>query len=72
MRQAEPDRLPELLTVSDIAELMRVSTRTVHRYRSEGLLCEPILLGGRTPRWRREDITNWIANGCPAAVSDQE
>ena len=72
MLQTDARQLPELLTVADIADLLRVSTRTIHRYRSEGRLCEPLLLGGRTPRWRRADIQRWLAEGCPPATHDEQ
>ena len=68
MKETETTTLPELLTLADIAKLLQVSTRTVHRYRSEGSLCEPVLLAGRTPRWRRSDVLAWIADGCPGAA----
>lgn len=72
MLQTEPSGLPELLTLSDFAKLLRVSTRTIHRYRSEGKLCEPVLLAGRTPRWRRADVLEWLAQGCPEASTPQQ
>ena len=63
--------LPELLTVADVAKLLQSSTRTIHRYRSKGTICKPIFLGNRTPRWRKSDIIDWIANGCPPDSDDQ-
>ena len=74
MMRAEdhPRDLPELLTVSDVAKILQSSTRTVHRYRSDGMICKPIFLGGRTPRWRKSDILNWISKGCPPDSGDHD
>ena len=54
-----------LLTVADVAELAQVSTRQVWRLRDAGKLPTPIRVGSQI-RWRRSDILEWIADGCPA------
>lgn len=66
------DSVPELLTITDLANLLQLSTRTIYRYRSEGRLCAPISLRGRTTRWRKADVLDWIAKGCPPTSNDQE
>jgi excisionase family DNA binding protein len=48
-----------LLTIKDVAEILRVDTRTVRRYFSNGVIPPPIILGGSV-RWRASDIQKWI------------
>ena len=56
---------PALISASELAELLQVSTRTLWRLRSAGKLIKPIKLGGST-RWRLDEVQTWIAQGCPA------
>jgi excisionase family DNA binding protein len=55
---------PTLLTVSQVAKLFQVRTRTIWKWRSSGSLPEP-LKNERTVRWKKSDIDEWIGNGCP-------
>ena len=55
---------PLLITAAEVAAVLNISTRTLWRLRSEQKLPAPIRMGG-VVRWRREEITNWIAAGCP-------
>ena len=59
---------PPLLTVDDVANLLKVSTRTIWRMRSCCQLPKPIKVGGGV-RWRQGDIESRIAQGCPAAAA---
>jgi len=54
----------ELLNVRQIAGLLKVSARQVHRMRDMGTMPQPVKLG-RLIRWRHGDIEQWIAEGCP-------
>ena len=54
----------ELITVGELADLLRVSVRTVWRLNSGGKIPEPLRLGNNV-RWRSNEIRSWIANGCP-------
>jgi excisionase family DNA binding protein len=54
----------KLLTVDDVAELLKVSTRHVWKLLSAGRFPQPIRIG-RSVRWRRADVENWIDDGCP-------
>jgi excisionase family DNA binding protein len=54
-----------LLTVGDVAEMAQVSTRQVWRLRDAGRLPMPVRVGSQI-RWRRSDILEWIASGCPS------
>ncbi len=56
---------PVLLTVSDLAEMLNTSPRSVYRLKSEGKLPSPLRLG-QQPRWRRVEIEGWIAAGMPS------
>lgn len=53
-----------LLTATDVARLLKVSTRTIWRMRTNQQLPPPIQFN-HTTRWRREDILHWIQQGCP-------
>jgi predicted DNA-binding transcriptional regulator AlpA len=53
-----------LLTVDDLAALLKVSPRTIWRMRSCCQLPKPVKVGGGV-RWRQSDIESWIAQGCP-------
>lgn len=55
---------PRLLRATDLARLMQVSVRTVWRLRSSSSLPAPIRVG-RSVRWNRDEIEQWMANGCP-------
>ena len=55
---------PLLITAVELAQLLKVSTRTLWRLQSAGRLPEPVRFGGAV-RWRLEVVRNWIAEGCP-------
>lgn len=51
-----------LLQVNDIAEMLSVHPKTMYAYiKKDSSFPKPISLGPRMRRWRREDISNWIA-----------
>ena len=60
-----------LLDIRDLSLLLGASDRTLWRLLKNHQLPEPIKLGGST-RWRRTDIDNWIAAGCPETGGSQE
>lgn len=53
-----------LMSVQDLALMMRVSTRTIWRLHSGGKLPQPIRIGGSV-RWRRPDVVAWLQADCP-------
>ena len=55
--------IPELLTIRDLATILKVSQRSIWRLVASGQLVEPLRVGGSI-RWRRDDIRDWIDNGC--------
>lgn len=64
-----PQRMTcELLNAVQLAELLNISERTLYRLKSRGSLPTPILLGGSV-RWRRAEILEWVACGCPPPSS---
>lgn len=55
---------PVLITAKDAANICGVSLSTWNRMNSSGLVPKPVRLLG-TVRWQRDEITAWIAAGCP-------
>lgn len=53
----------ELLTIHDVARVLRVSTRTVREYVSRGLL-RPVRVGPRLVRFMPREIERFIS-GAP-------
>lgn len=60
-----------LMTVEDIAKLLRVSVRTVWRLRRNGSLPRPVKIGGGV-RWRMRDVKAWIEQGCKPETAEKE
>jgi excisionase family DNA binding protein len=52
---------PDTVTVKDLAELLRVTDRTVRRWVREGLLPKPMRVR-RTNRWLRGTILRYLAD----------
>lgn len=53
-----------LLDVVAVAALLGLSTRQVYRLADAGRMPRPIKLGSSN-RWRRNELLQWIADGCP-------
>jgi excisionase family DNA binding protein len=49
-----------LLKVSEVAELLAVSTREVWRLASAGKIPAPLKLSGRVVRWRSRDVIAFV------------
>lgn len=60
---------PELLSAAEAARLVGVGKRSWWRYASSGRAPEPIRFAG-VVKWRRADISTWIAAGCPPCRPD--
>lgn len=54
---------PSLITTKQLAEMLSISTRQLHRMRSKGKIIQPIKLG-RMTRWVLEDVEEWVRTGC--------
>lgn len=51
--------MDQLLTIEEVADLLRVNPRTIHRYVSQGLLpC--VRFSKKTIRFRREDVLRFV------------
>ena len=57
LRQADP----ELLTAEAVADILNVSIRTIWRMIERGQLPEPVRFNRKLVRWRRADVTAWVA-----------
>ena len=67
---SKPRLANELISASQLADLLSVSERTLYRLKSIGQLPAPIVLGGSV-RWRLTEIRDWIAQGCPKPASHE-
>ena len=54
----------QLLSAKEMAKLLGLSKRQVHRLNSCGKLPSPIRIGGSV-RWANSTIQSWISLGCP-------
>jgi len=54
----------EMLTVKEVAGLLKSSVRLVWKMRDSGRLPQPVKLS-RLCRWRKADIEAWVRDGCP-------
>ena len=54
-----------MIDVDAVAELLGCSPRHVRRMADSGAMPRPIHLG-RLVRWRKADVDQWLAAGCPA------
>lgn len=48
-----------LLTVKEVADLLRCSVATVWNWSAQGLIPRPVKIGGAT-RWRKSDLTRKV------------
>ena len=55
----------ELLNVKDVAAALSVSERQVWKLLSSGRIPMPVRLG-RSVRWRRDELLQWVDADCPA------
>ena len=58
------DEQPLLLKAEQVAELLSVSERHVHKLHSSGRLPRPVRLG-KSVRWRRDELEAWVNAGSP-------
>lgn len=61
---------PALLALSDVAAVLRVSRRQIHRLVAAGRLPPADVnlgFGARGRRWNREKLLAWVDAGCPPA-----
>lgn len=65
MSEAEATIEPLLLNATQCAALCNISRTTWYSLLSSGRVPLPVRLG-RRPLWRRDELTAWVAAGCPA------
>jgi|GEM_PF-6185285 len=58
--------IPDLLTVHELAGILKLSHRSIWRLVRSGQLPTPIHLGAST-RWRAADVAAWLKQGGTAA-----
>lgn len=54
-----------LMGVKEVAHCLNLSERTIWRLNGAGKLPKPVSIGGKSKRWRMNEIAAWIAAGCP-------
>ncbi len=59
------DEQAALMGVQQVARLLNCSVRHVYRLADRGAM-PPALRLGSLVRWRRTEVEQWIALGCPA------
>ena len=57
-----PDTL--LLTCPEVARMVSCSERSIHAWSRAGVMPAPVKIG-RSTRWLRKAIIEWIDKGCP-------
>ncbi|MFO0848328.1 MAG: hypothetical protein U0871_07200 [Gemmataceae bacterium] len=58
--------VPHLLTRRELANVLRISTRTLDRLRAAGLVLDP-LPGPGHPNWEAGEVGDWLKAGRPSA-----
>jgi hypothetical protein len=58
--ESEGDAVRTCYTKRALAQYLHLSTRTLDRSRAFGLVPEPDLVVGRSPRWSPETIARWL------------
>lgn len=57
---------PVMLEIRELAAMLKLCPKTVHRMTEAGRIPGKIHFSKRAVRWRRDVIEKWIAAGCPA------
>lgn len=53
------------LPAADAARLLGISRSQFFKLHSSGKVPMPVYLTPRCPRWRRTELLDWLAAGCP-------
>lgn len=63
--------VPELLSKSTVCELLdNVTAKHVENLVRSGRMPAPVYLG-RSPRWQRRVLLDWIESGCPVIDAEK-
>lgn len=65
LRSSTPSTGPTLVTDQEVAAMLQISVRHLHRLKSRGDVIQPIKIGKST-RWNLEEVEQWIRDGCPS------
>ena len=57
----------QLIDIADLCSLLSIGRSTAERWLASGRLLQPIRLSRTCHRWRRVEVLDWIAAGCPHA-----
>lgn len=52
--------IKKLLRISDVEEMVSFKRAIIYRWIKDGTFPEPIKIGNKAVRWRREVIDQWI------------
>ena len=63
-REAGSEKMPVMLTVNDVARMLKCSSRHVWRLSDAGRMPRPCKVGALC-RWEQTTVKQWIADGCP-------
>ena len=61
---------PQLLTIKQVCEILRLTRQTIHVYVLQGRMPPPLKIG-RATRWDRRDLEKWINDRCPGLTVTQ-
>ena len=50
----------ELLTIREVAQMLRVNVSTIYRLVREGEIPAPIRIGPTSTRWRADELRDWL------------
>ena len=64
--EPRPNVCAELMSVDDVGDMLRCSSRHVYRMSDNGKMPPPVRLGALV-RWSRAALMKWISDGCPPA-----
>jgi predicted DNA-binding transcriptional regulator AlpA len=64
-----PSPLPFAVAAAGAARLVGVSRSQWWKLFSAGKVPEPIYLGSKAPRWRVDELRDWLAAGAPDLVT---
>ena len=53
--------IANLLTLEEVMAQLKMSRTSIYRLMAEYGFPRPVKIGGRTNRWREEDVAEWLA-----------
>ena len=59
--ESNPTHIEPMLSLEDIARMVRCDKRTIQTWRAQGFLCQPDLVHGKTVRWAPSTVRAWMA-----------